>query len=84
MRVRAHGLRVVQSIACCVHWGTIREVANRVGEVGPWQWRSWSVRVWSNGLRMVDGVARPVHGCAIWQVASCAAIKTCCQSKIRY
>ena len=84
MRIRAHSLRVVQCIACCIHWGTIREVANRVGEVGPWQWRSWSVRVWSNSLRVVDAVASPVQWCAVWQVASCAAVDTCCQSKITY
>ena len=84
MRIRAHGLRVVQGIACCIHWGTIREVANRVGEVGPWQWRSWSVRVWSNSLRVVDAVASPVQWCAVWQVASWAAVDTCCQSKITY
>ena len=84
MRIRAHSLRVVQGIACCIHWGTIREVANRVGEVRPWQWRSWSVRVWSNSLRVVDAVAGPVQWCAVWQVASCAAVDTCCQSKITY
>ena len=55
---------------CCIHGSTIWQISDGVAEFGPWQWRSWSVRVRSNGLRMVDGVAGPVHWRAIWQVAS--------------
>jgi hypothetical protein len=28
------------------------------------------MRIWSNGLWMVDAVAGAIHGCAIWQVAN--------------
>ena len=69
VRIGLHGLRMVQGVACCVHWCAVREVANGVGENRPWQRRSWSVWVRSDGLRVVDGVACPVHGSAIWQVA---------------
>ena len=55
--------------SCCVHCSAIWEVANGVDEFSPWQRRARSVRIWSNGLRVVDGVAGPVHWCAIWQVA---------------
>ena len=69
MCVRLHGFRMVQGISCGIQWGSIREVANRVGKVGPWQWRSRSVWIWSNRLWMVDAIAGPVQWCAIWQVA---------------
>ena len=69
MCVRLHGFRMVQGISCSIQWGSIREVANRVGKIGPWQWRSRSVWIWSNRLWMVDAIAGPVQWCAIWQVA---------------
>jgi len=69
VHVWLHPLRVVQSIACCVHGCAIWEVANRVVQVGPWQWRPWCVRIWLNPLGVVDAVSGHVHRCAIWQVA---------------
>ena len=69
MCVRLHGFRMVQGISCSIQWGSIWEVANRVGKIGPWQWRSRSVWIWSNRLWMVDAIAGPVQWCAIWQVA---------------
>ena len=31
--------------------------------------QAWCMRIRSNGLRMIDGIARAVHGGAVWQVA---------------
>lgn len=31
--------------------------------------QAWCMRIRSNGFRMIDGVARAVHGGAVWQVA---------------
>lgn len=44
-----------------------------VHEKSSWQWRAWCVWVGSNGLGMIDAVARHVHGCAIRQIANIIA-----------
>lgn len=87
VHVWLHPVRVVQSIACCVHGCAIWEVANRVVQVGSRQWRPWCVRIWLNPLGVVDAVSGHVHRRAIWQVAYAAWSAnheqiTCCKQNV--
>ena len=69
MRVRLHGLRVVDGIASRVERRSIGEVPNGIHKLRARKWGSSDVLVRGNRLRVVDSVARFVKRGSVRQVA---------------
>jgi len=68
MRVWQHRLRMVDSVACCIHGGAVWQVADGVHKLGAGKRGSGDVLVRGNGLGMVDGISCPVHRRSVRQV----------------
>ena len=69
MRVRLHGLRVVDGIASRIQRRSIGEVSNGIHKLSAGKWGSSDVLVRGNCLRVVDSVARFVKRGSVRQVA---------------